>query len=138
MFENQTKFKIHYRKCSDKRNFWCKKCDQTFIGMVIFNNHQQTHKTSICKSCGKAVFRTSMKAHTANCGQKDKDKKYKCEKCDYTSNRKEHLKPHTKTHITAEKEKKKVICFECINCKKTFENTKQLKFHIKTHLKQSL
>ena len=94
----------------------------------------QTHKTFICKSCDKAVFRTSMKAHTATCGQNGK--KYKCEQCDYTSDRKEHLKRHTKTHIIAEKQKKKkVICFECINCKKTFENAKHPKYHTKTHLR---
>ena len=42
VFDNITKLNIHYRKCSDKRSFECKKCDKKFIGMVKFNNHQQT------------------------------------------------------------------------------------------------
>ncbi|XP_031637577.1 zinc finger protein 583-like, partial [Contarinia nasturtii] len=56
-------------------------------------------------------------------------KQHKCEFCEYSSNRKGHLKVHTRTH-TGEKP------YQCDICRKEFNQLQNLKRHKKTHIQQ--
>lgn len=92
-----------------------------------------THQVKACDTCGIQFPYNTLKNHIKKCADILCEPKYKCNVCDYKSDKKVNVTRHMKSnHGNDVKEKEKEIN-TCGNCGKNFSLAKYLKAHERTH-----
>lgn len=100
----------------------CEICSKQFSSMKALRDHKRTHKNRLCENCNCEVKVTLTKCLSM-------PPSHKCDQCDYSTNRKESLTKHTKTHWPKEKN------FHCKKCPYSTDRKGHLKEHMKSHSK---
>ena len=110
---------------SETPNVLCPHCRKGFEKNWLLDHmrdHKRTHKNRLCENCNCEVKVTLTKCLSM-------PPSHKCDQCDYSTNRKESLTKHTKTHWPKEKN------FHCKKCPYSTDRKGHLKEHMKSHSK---
>ena len=114
-------------------DFTCNLCDfkgktDAAVQSHIKRKHSVTRETYKCDICNKELScKSSLNKHHQLVHEDAKDlEKFKCDKCDYTSYTKQHLRNHKETHED--------IVRQCDQCDYKCKALKTLNIHKKSHL----
>ena len=131
-FSQPSHLKAHTRAHTDqekpKKGTMAKKCSQcNFTSMLGLSQHMIIHNGKKPNKCGRCDYASNRADHLKNHLRKHTgEKPYKCKECIFACSRANHLKTHMMTH-TGEKP------FKCILCDHASSQTSHLKAHMRTH-----
>ena len=144
----------------DTKNFFCDKCDKSFIYQTTFNHHanyactySNTEKVPklVCEICGFSTkLKTLLKSHVRN--KHEPEKHNKCPYCDFRAPLAKQWKKHI-DQFHPEHDEKKFVCdkcsmsfifqvslsahvcdkLKCDRCEFSTSHASSLKFHEQTH-----
>ena len=130
-FLTVSKLKIHTRQAHGKANAYpCDICEKTFSSRGALNSHKSIHENRAhnCEHCDK-IFKNpqNLASHVRTVHPKDFN--YKCEKCDFKTNRTDQIKIHM-----MQKHDPNLKPFQCDLCEKKFATKVLFERHKETHL----
>ena len=133
-FQTKIYLKKHEYNHDQNKTFSCQICGKVFKSgtRVKLNRHIKTvhdvHgkiRPHQCPKCEK----TFKKPYHLECHNKsihEKKKEFKCDICEFASDRRDSLRNHSKTHIKRENRKQ----FNCDKCEKSFFSKSAMKTHM--------
>ncbi|XP_072044881.1 uncharacterized protein [Amphiura filiformis] len=123
---------MHENTHTNARPFKCSVCDDRFNNPTSKRNHERNkhnkEKRYTCELCGFSSF--FKQDFMKHQMIHSGDKPFPCDQCEYRCNRRDNLRKHLKIHSGERK------AYKCSSCDLTFQSHKTCRTHEKSHLSQ--
>jgi hypothetical protein len=140
-FKHNFALKFH-EKNHDVKKFKCQWCAQKFTTLGKLNEHSKFHKNPEefkCQICGQlATQKSSLMLHLRT-HDKNRDKKFECDQCDFKTDINVNFRKHSKIHEKREAKLKNVpTAIKCKKCPSVLIDERSYKNHLsKLHTKHN-
>jgi KRAB domain-containing zinc finger protein len=140
-FKHNSALKCH-ENIHDVKKFKCQWCARKFTTLGKLNEHSKFHKNPekyACAVCGhQAKDKSSLMLHL-RIHDKNRDKKYKCDQCDFKTDINVNFGKHSKSHEKREAKLKNVpTAIKCKKCPSVLINKNSYNDHLrKVHTKHN-